>query len=334
MNIVIPMAGMGKRMRPHTLTTPKPLLPIAGKAIVHRLVEDIAKVCNAKIDNIAFVVGQFGEEAEQNLLKIAEQVGAKGHICYQGPALGTAHAVLAGKELLEGPVVVAYADTLFKAGFSLNLQDDASIWVQKVANPSDFGVVKMDESGTITAMVEKPKEFVSDLAIIGIYYFKDGANLRSELQYLIDNNVMVKGEYYLTDALDNMNKKGVQFKPAVVEEWLDCGNVPVTIATNQRYLEFIKDTKLVADSAKIVNSVVIPPVYLGENVVLENTVVGPYVSVGDGSVLQDVIAKNAIIQKNSKVKNVVIASSMIGNDTTISGNPKAINAGDFNVLDI
>ena len=260
MNIVIPMAGMGKRMRPHTLTVPKPLLPIAGKPIVHRLVEDIAAVCGQPVENIGFVVGHFGEAVEQSLLDIAASVGAKGHIFYQEEALGTAHAVLCAQEVLQGNVIVAFADTLFKADFTLDAAQDGIVWVQQVEDPSAFGVVQLNEEGSIVDFVEKPQTFVSDKAIIGIYYFKKGEDLKTELQYLIDNDLKVKGEFQLTDALQNLKLKGATFKPGVVVEWLDCGNKDATVHTNQRYLEYIKDQDLIAATAKIENSVIIPPV--------------------------------------------------------------------------
>lgn len=334
MNIVIPMAGQGKRMRPHTLTTPKPLLPIAGKSIVQRLVEDIAKVCNTKIDEIAFVVGHFGEEAEQNLLKIAQSVGAKGRICYQEEALGTAHAILCGKEVLKGNVVVAYADTLFKAGFNLNLENDASIWVQKVENPSAYGVIKQNANGNIEAIIEKPKEFVSDLAIIGIYYFKDGENLKKELQFLIDNDIKVNGEYYITDALDNMNRKGLVFSPSIVEEWLDCGNAAATIHTNQRYLEYLKNENLVDSTTQIINSTIVQPVFIGANVIIENSVVGPHVSIGKNGKITNSIINNSILQENSTITNANISDSMIGNFTEISGKQAQLNLGDFSQIQV
>jgi glucose-1-phosphate thymidylyltransferase len=334
MNIVIPMAGQGKRMRPHTLTTPKPLLPIAGKSIVQRLVEDIAKVCNTKIDEIAFVVGHFGEEAEQNLIKIAESVGAKGRICYQEEALGTAHAILCGKEVLKGNVVVAYADTLFKAGFKLDLENDASIWVQKVANPNAFGVIKQNANGNIEAIIEKPKEFVSDLAIIGIYYFKDGENFKNELQYLIDNDIKVNGEYYITDALDNMNRKGLIFSPSIVEEWLDCGNFSATVHTNQRYLEYLKGENLIDSTAKLINSTVVQPVFIGANVIIENSVVGPHVSIGKNGKISNSILKNSIFQENAIVKNAIVADSMVGNFTEIIGQNVKLNLGDYSQIEI
>ena len=332
MNIVIPMAGLGKRMRPHTLTVPKPLLPIAGKPIIQRLVEDIAKVCSSQIDEIAFVVGHFGEEAEKNLLKIAESVGAKGRICYQEEALGTAHAILCGREVLKGNVVVAYADTLFKAGFNLNLENDASIWVQKVDNPSAYGVIRQDEAGNIVEIVEKPKSFVSDLAIIGIYYFKDGENFCKELDYLIDNDIKVNGEYYITDALENMNNKGVVFSPVEVQEWLDCGNKDATVYTNQRYLEYLKDENLIDKSAVIINSVIIQPIFIGANVIIENTVLGPHVSVGQSTQLKNSIIKNSIVQANTKLNNINIADSMIGNYAEISGKSVNLSVGDYNVI--
>lgn len=328
------MAGLGKRMRPHTLTVPKPLLPIAGKPIVQRLVEDIAKVCGTQINEIAFVVGHFGEEAEQNLLKIAESVGAVGKICYQDEALGTAHAILCGREVLKGKVIVAYADTLFKAGFKLNLENDASIWVQKVDNPSAYGVIKQDAAGNIEAIVEKPTEFVSDLAIIGIYYFKDGENLCKELDYLIENDIKVNGEYYITDALANMNRKGLIFSPSVVEEWLDCGNKDATVFTNQRYLEYLKDENLVDKSAQIKNSVIIQPVFIGANVIIENSVVGPHVSIGKNSKLINSIVSNSILQNNANLNKVNIANSMVGNYTELTGIEAVLSVGDYNVLSI
>ena len=195
MKIIVPMAGRGSRLRPHTLTVPKPLIPIAGKPIVHRLVEDIAKVLNDTIDEIAFIIHEsFGKKVEEDLIAIAAKLGAKGTICYQNEALGTAHAILCAKEAMQGPIVVAYADTLFRADFNLEKDADSVIWVKQVEDPSAFGVVQLNDKNDIVDFVEKPKEFVSDLAIIGIYYFKSGETLRKELEYLLDNNIIKGGE--------------------------------------------------------------------------------------------------------------------------------------------
>jgi glucose-1-phosphate thymidylyltransferase len=333
MNIIIPMAGLGKRLRPHTLSVPKPLLPVAGKPIVHRLVEDIAKVCPEKIDTIGFIIHpSFGKEVEDDLIAIAAKLNAKGKIFYQESALGISHALLFAKELFTGKVIVAFADTLFKAEFKLDTTRDGIIWVQRVDNPSQFGVVKLNENKEIVELIEKPTDFVSDLAIIGIYYFKDGAALAREMQYLIDNNIKEKGEFQFTTALENLTKKGARFTTGQVSEWLDCGNKSVTVQTNQRYLEFIKDQKLVSEKARITNSVIISPCFIGDDVVIENSVVGPHVSVGEFTQIIDSRVKNSIIQKNSRLVNAVLQDSMLGNFVNFEARPSDVSLGDFNSI--
>ncbi|MFD1871827.1 sugar phosphate nucleotidyltransferase [Hymenobacter bucti] len=336
MKIIVPMAGMGKRMRPHTLTVPKPLIPIAGKPIVQRLVEDIAQVCGEAVEEVAFIIGRFGAEVEKSLIKIAESVGAKGTIYYQDEPLGTAHAILCAKESLSGPLVVAFADTLFKADFTLDSSVPGTIWVQKVEDPKPFGVVKLNEQGQITDFVEKPETFVSDLAIIGIYYFQDGEYLREELQYLLDNDIKDKGEYQLTNALENMKNKGTIFVPGQVTEWLDCGNKDATVFTNQRYLEYLKERgeNLVAESATITNSVIIEPVYIGENAIITNSVVGPHVSIGSKSNVRDSRVSNSIIQTSASILNAAITDSMVGNFATVSSKAADLSVGDYNVLKV
>ena len=329
MKIIIPMAGRGSRLRPHTLTIPKPLLPIAGKPMVQRLAEDLAASCNSEIDEIAFIIGDFGEEAERQLLAIADSLGAKGSIYHQDQPLGTAHAILCAQESLTGPCIVAFSDTLFKANFAIEEGVDGMVWVQKVEDPSAFGVVKVDENNVITDFVEKSPVFVSDLAIVGIYYFKDGDNLRNELQYLIDNDIKDKGEYQLTSGLESMKSKGLIIKPGTIEEWLDCGNKDAVVFTNKRMLELKSDEKLIADSVSINNSVVIPPCYIGENVQINNAVIGPYVSIGNNSKVENSVIINSIIQNESQVKDANLEDSMIGNFVEYNGTKSDISIGDY-----
>ncbi|CAN5698625.1 sugar phosphate nucleotidyltransferase [soil metagenome] len=331
MKIIIPMAGMGKRMRPHTLTIPKPLIPVAGKPIVQWLVEDIIKVCKEKVTDIAFVIGRFGEETEQQLVKIAETEGAKGHIFYQDEPLGTAHAILCAKDLLKGKIIVAFADTLFRADFTMDEDKDGIIWVSKIDDPKMFGVIKVNEQHVITDFVEKPQTFVSDLAIIGIYYMKDGEYLRSEMQYLLDNDIREKGEYQLTNALENMKKKGTRFVPGKVDEWLDCGNKDATVYTNQRVLEMQKAVMKTPASAKLENSIVIQPCFIGENTILKNSVVGPHVSIGMNSMVENSNISNSIIQTNCKIKNTVLTNSMIGNFAVYSNKAEDLSLGDYSI---
>jgi glucose-1-phosphate thymidylyltransferase len=336
MRIIVPMAGMGKRMRPHTLTVPKPLIPIAGKPIVQRLVEDIAKVCGEPVTEVAFIIGRFGAEVEKSLIKIAESVGAEGTIHYQDEPLGTAHAILCAQSALKGPVVVAFADTLFKADFTLDSSVPGTIWVQKVEDPKPFGVVKLNEQGQITDFVEKPETFVSDLAIIGIYYFQDGEYLRQELQYLLDNDIKDKGEFQLTNALENMKNKGTTFVPGRVTEWLDCGNKDATVYTNQRYLEYLQERgeNLVAESAKVTNSVLIPPVYIGEGAIITDSVVGPHVSIGDKSNIRGSVVSNSIVQQSATVAHANVTNSMIGNFANVASTPNDLSLGDYNTLKV
>lgn len=331
MNIIIPMAGMGKRMRPHTLTTPKPLVPIAGKPMVHRIVEDIAHTTDQKIAEIAFIVSPaYGAEAEASLIAVAEKFGAVGKIFYQETPQGTAHAILCAQECLKGNVFIAFADTLFKATFEIDTAKDAIIWTQKVDDPSAFGVVRLNEEGVITEFVEKPADFVSDLAIIGVYYFRDGENLRNELQYLIDNDIKIKGEYQITDAMENMKQKGVKFYTGQVEEWLDCGNKDATLYTLERVLEIKKDTESLTDaSAVIENSTIIQPSFIGKNVVVRNAVVGPYASLEANARVENAVVSRSIIGQHSSVKNSVMQNSLLGNYVDCQSKADEYSLGDY-----
>ena len=337
MNIIIPMAGMGKRMRPHTLTTPKPLIPIAGKPIVQRLVEEIISTCNEKVEEIAFIIHpSFGKEAEEHLVNVAASMGAKGKICYQEQPLGTAHAMLCASDTLKGNVFVAFADTLFKATFNIDTNKDAIVWTQKMEDPSSFGVVKLNASSEIEAFVEKPKDFVSDLAIIGVYYFKDGENLKKELQRLLDNDIKIKGEYQITDAMDHMLKQGLKFYTDQVDEWLDCGNKDATVYTNGRVLEHKQHKEqLVAASAKVENSSIKAPCFIGEGVVIKDSVIGPYVSIETGAQIEGCYISNSIIREESIVKNARLQNSLLGKNVTYIENKqdiKDVSLGDFSTL--
>jgi glucose-1-phosphate thymidylyltransferase len=294
------------------------------------LVEGIVGVCQDKVEEIAFIIGDFGEKVEKDLIKVAEDLGAVGKIYHQEEALGTAHAVQCAADSLSGKTVVAFADTLFYADFTLDESKDGIIWVQKVDDPSPFGVVKRDDNGVIQAFVEKPEEFVSDLAIIGIYYFKSGENLKEEIQYLLDNEILDKGEYQLTDALENMKNKGKKLYAGQVDEWLDCGNKNATVYTNQRVLE--REGSVMSNDITNENAVIVEPCFIGKNVILRRSVIGPHVSIGDDCVIENAVVKNSIIQENSHITNEVLDNSMIGNGVSYNGNSKDLSLGDFNQI--
>lgn len=337
MKIIVPMAGIGSRLRPHTLTTPKPLTVIAGKTIVQRLVEDISGVVDQKIDEIAFIIGPtkkgFPSDTADKLKEIAKNLGAKGAVYVQEEALGTAHAIHCAKESISGPCVVAFADTLFKADFTLDATKDGAIWVKQVADPSAFGVVKLND-GIITDFVEKPTEFVSDLAIIGIYYFKDGDKLRDEIQHLIDNDIRPSGEFQLTEVLESLKQQGAQFIPGKVSTWMDCGKKDPTVDTNKQVLGFehAKGNNLVSDDVILENSEIIQPCFIGKNVVLKNTKIGPFVSIGENSTVENSTITNSLIQTNVTISNANLENAMIGNHAKYNSNYTSVSIGDYTEL--
>jgi len=336
MKIIVPMAGRGSRLRPHTLTVPKPLIPIAGKPIVHRLVEDIAAILNQDLEEVAFIIHEsFGKTVEEELLAIAQKLGAKGTIYYQNEALGTGHAIMCAKDSLSGPAVIAYADTLIRADFDLDTSADSVIWVKQVDQPEAFGVVNLNANGEIIELVEKPKEFVSDLAVIGIYYFKDIAVLKNELQSVLDNNIIHGGEYQINDGIKQMMAKGYKFVPGEVDEWMDCGNKNVTVETNSRMLNFLHQDgeKLIATDLISENSTIIEPCFIGVNVVLKNATIGPNVSLGNGCKVENATLKNSLVQNLTHIKNANLDNAMIGSHVIYNGNFTSISIGDYSVVE-
>jgi glucose-1-phosphate thymidylyltransferase len=329
MNLIIPMAGQGKRLRPHTLTTPKPLIPVAGKPIVQRLVEDIAKVVPEKINKIGFVIGDFSDEVIEELRNIAGGIDAEANFFKQETAEGTAHAVACANDLLEGKVTIAFADTLFRADFNLNPDDDGIIWTKRVDDPSAFGVVITNDSDVITDFVEKPTTFVSDQAIIGIYYFKKGENLKREINHLIENDIRGGGEFQLTMALENLKQNGTNFKVGVVDDWLDCGNKNITVESNSKYLVFLSEENLIDSTVEIENSEIIGSVSIGKNTVIKNSKIGPNVSIGSDCIISNATISESLIQNHTNLDGVNFANSMIGNFVKLTGNPNSVSLGDY-----
>lgn len=330
MKIIIPMAGRGSRLRPHTLTIPKPLLPVSGKPIVQRIVEDLSDALEEPVEEVAFIIGDFGPEAEVQLKEIAAKVGAKCSIYTQDIPHGPGHAILCAKPSLNGNCVVAFADTLFKANFSFDPKEEGIIWVQKVEDPSSFGVVKTDKDNIITDFVEKSPTFVSDLAIVGLYYVRDGEKLRDTLQHMVDNDVRDKGEFQITTALELLKDNGVRFRSSQIEEWLDCGNKDNVVATNRRMLQLKQNTeKLVSDSVTLDNAVIIPPCFIGENTVIRNSVIGPHVSLGHNSTVEQSVISDAVIQNETVIRHANLSHSMLGNQVNYDGDKSEISIGDY-----
>ena len=329
MKIIIPMAGKGSRLRPHTLTVPKPLIAVAGKPIVQRLVEDLAQSFNGKIEEVAFITGEFGEDVERQLIAVANSIGAKGTIYKQDMPLGIAHAIGCAGLSLAGNLIVAFADTLFRANFHFNPKEDGIVWTQKVEDPSAFGVVKLDQNNIITDFVEKPQNFVSNLAIVGIYYFNQGEKLREEIEYLIKNDIKVRGEYQLTSVLENMKNNNTKFRTATIDEWIDCGNKEAVVHANKRMLEIKKAESMVAASAKTRNSVIIQPCFIADGVNIKDSVIGPYVSIGRNTTIEGSVVENSVLGEETTIIDSILSNSMVGNYVEYVGRKSELSISDY-----
>jgi glucose-1-phosphate thymidylyltransferase len=331
------MAGRGSRLRPHSLTVPKPMLPVAGSPIVAQLVNEIARVVDQPIEEVAYILGDpafFGPTIEEELKQVAKDLGAKASIYRQLEPLGTGHAVMCAADTLSGPIIVAYADTLIRTDLSLDPAVDGMIWVKKVDNPKAYGVVKMNDANHITALVEKPQEFVSDLAVIGIYYFKEGETIKAELEKSMAQTRAEGEEFLLNDGILAMMEKGAVFTPGTVKEWMDCGNPKITLETNAKMLDILtaEGNKLASDDVVLENSEIIPPCYIGPRVVLKNTTVGPHTSVGEGTQIENSTLSNSLVQKHTYIQDAKLEGAMIGNHVKYNGNYQFVSLGDYSEL--
>jgi glucose-1-phosphate thymidylyltransferase len=329
MKLIIPMAGRGTRVRPHSHTTPKPLLPVAGTMIVERIVETFARTLDRTITEIVYILGpDFGQNIKDTLKEMSERHNAKATFRVQDKALGTAHAVSCAGDDLNGEVIIVFADTIFDSKETVSVEDaDSVIWLKEVEDPSRFGVAVHD-GDTITDFVEKPSEPISNLAIIGVYYFKKGEDLNKEIQYLLDNDVTGHGnEYQLTDALDRLLKDDKVFKKATVDEWLDCGTLPAWLDTTAEILE-----KEQHAYEKFENTTIHEPVFIGKGVKIKNSEIGPFASIESDTVIENSSIKKSIIQRNATIKNSSLERSTIGNDAEADGVNGEIHIGDHSVV--
>jgi glucose-1-phosphate thymidylyltransferase len=324
------MAGKGTRLRPHSHTTPKPLLPVAGTTIIERIVQTFSRTIDRTVDEIVFILGDFGDDVKRDLTQMSERQGAKASFYRQDIARGTAHAVFCAAEKLEGEVIIVFADTLFDTKTRVSVDGaDSVIWLKEVEDPSRFGVAVQTE-GRITGFVEKPKDFISNLAIIGVYYFRSGEALREKIQYLIDHNVTGHGsEYQLTDAIDALLKDGKVFRSATVDEWLDCGTVPEWIKTSGTIVA--KENQEV-DPSEYPGSTIIRPVYIGPGAEIIGSTVGPNASIGAGARIVNSSVTDSIVLDRAHVSGCDLNEASIGFDAEITGVKGAAHLGSHSVV--
>jgi glucose-1-phosphate thymidylyltransferase len=331
MKLIIPMAGRGTRVRPHSHVTPKPLLHIKGKSMVERIVDTFNSVLPAHLDEGVFILGpDFGKDVRRQLTAICERHQMRAHFVVQEVAQGTAHAVHCAAEHLHGDGIVVFADTLFVMEPGVQLEGaDVVAWVKHVPDPSAYGVA-VREGDRVVAFVEKPQELISTEALIGIYYVKDLALLGTEIQYLLDQDVRGPGgEFFLTDAFDRMLKAGYVFKTTSVIDWLDCGNIAALMDTTRYVLDHEQ-----ADlhQGEVVNSIVIDPVYVGPGAKVVNSVVGPYVALEAGAEVYQSVVRESVVYASAKVSHAVLTDTMIGQHAEVIGQAQVLNVGDHSVV--
>jgi glucose-1-phosphate thymidylyltransferase len=323
MKVIIPLAGFGTRLRPHTYTKPKPLISVAGKAVLGHILDKLADV---EMEEIIFILGYLGDQ-------IRDYVTAH----YDFPALfveqtdlkGQAHAIYLAKEHVAGPVLILFVDTIFDTdlGALKSEPSDGILWVKEVEDPRRFGVV-VTEKGFITRLVEKPRTPVSNLAVIGLYYIKDSAMLMDCIAELMAKDIKTQGEYFLADALQLMIDRGSKFVARTVEVWEDCGKPETVLHTNRYLLEHGGAQELKTD-----NSVLISPVYIEKSAVVKDSVIGPYVSVAGGATITRSIIRDSIINENAHIEDANLSQSLIGKDAVVRDSAQRLNVGDSSQVD-
>jgi len=328
MKIIIPMAGKGTRLRPHTHSKPKPLLHVAGKTMLAHIIDCFKDV---EFSEIIFITNNQKAIVEEF---VKENYPFKARFIEQKVADGTAGAILLAKEFVDEDVIILYVDTLFDADLSVikkTLTDktvDGLIWAKDVEEYWNFGVIVTDNEGYITKLVEKPKEPVSKLAVIGMYYIKDYKLLYEGIDHIYKNNIKQNNEFFLTHALQYMIDNGAKIRPAPVIGWYDCGMFGQLLETNaillKRHHALLSECK---------DSTIIQPSFVDKDVIIENSVIGPNVSVARGVTIKDSVIRNSIIDENAVLENVMLIDSTIGSNAKIKSKFKKLHVGDSSQLD-
>jgi glucose-1-phosphate thymidylyltransferase len=316
MKAVIPVAGIGTRLKPHTLTLPKPLLQIGGRTIIDYLLQPIAEL---DPDEVVFVIGYKGDMIKQHVRK---NYAFKSTFIRQDKLLGLGYALhVALSEAVDGPLLILLGDTIVEGDLNRFVKAGKyTLGLHQVADPRRFGIAEVAD-GAIINVEEKPRNPKGNLALIGLYYFAESDRLRAELANLVESGKKTRGEIQLTDALQAMIRDGIRFTPFEVQEWFDCGKKETMLATSRHFL------KQAAPVRPIPGSVLTPPVYIAEDVHLENSVLGPNVSVGAGSKIKNSVVSNTIIGRDVRLENLVIEKSILGNNVTLRGEKKVLNIG-------
>jgi glucose-1-phosphate thymidylyltransferase len=325
MRAVIPVAGVGTRLRPHTYSLPKVLLNVAGKPMLAYILDALQE---QNIDKATIITGYMGKLVEEYVKEKYKNISFD--FVIQQERLGLGHAIAVGSHTYEKdePLMIVLGDTIFDVDLSIPIKSDiSSLGVKPVEDPRRFGVVVLDDDKNIKKLVEKPSQPVSNLAIVGLYYVKNSQLLTESLNEIIEKDIKTKGEYQLTDALQLMIEKGEKFNTFNVDGWFDCGKPETLLSTNRFLLEKFSQKREIKDS------IIIQPSYVSPSAIVERSVIGPYASIADGAIVKDSLIKNSIVSYDAKVKSSLLEESIIGNDAEVTGKFHKLNVGNSSQIE-
>ena len=329
MKAIIPIAGAGTRLRPHTFTQPKPLIPVAGKPIIFFIIDQLLSI---GVDDFVFIIGHLGDKLQMEIERAYPDLTKS--FVVQTDRSGIAHAIWTAKAEFENEqqILIALGDTIIDDNIQKFIDTEHSCFgVKKVQDPREFGIAEFNDNGKVIRVIEKPNIPISNMALVGLYKINEVAALLEAIEHNIEHKVTTYGEFQLTDAIMRMIENGIWFEAIPVKNWFDCGKREILLETNETLLKKYAVTNKVKHSFP--NTIIIPPVSIGENCIIKNSIIGPYVTIGNQAIIEKAIVSDSIIGDFSTIGSIILKRSIIGSDASIKGLNQSLNIGDNTEID-